>query len=93
MKGKVLINKEEAKYRIVHSSFITFSIKTATEESKFNYWVMCYILIFATQASTSQNQSTYKSPGLSLECCCSTVGPEIQAPDAADAAGGLRTTF
>lgn len=31
LKGKVLINKEEAKYRIVHSSFITLSIKTATE--------------------------------------------------------------
>lgn len=38
--GTVLINKEEAKYRMWHSSFITLSIKAATKESQCNYWAI-----------------------------------------------------
>lgn len=99
MKRTVLINKEEAKYRFLHSSFITLPIRAATEESKFNYWaiyVHTYFYHTGQGFSASMHiQITWALVGIQLfGAGGGGWAPETQGYiKLPDAAGGLSNTL
>ena len=70
-KGKDLINKEKAKYRILDSSFITVSSKAAIEEPKFNYWRKKNIYMYFSNINAHM---THESPEPLWECSYSGWG-------------------